>query len=143
MPLKWAPSFIKNKNYSTLLGVSDNQSSSMLLAKLKIQNHQWQSFSQPFRQDRLLYAYVTITTLILYSFSEVGTFHSSIKYDAFTYLRSLVSICYVTFLAWSCAFYGYLLYHRTPHPIAAYIRELFIFLPQLQKQLVLYYWCSH
>ncbi|MDN3683796.1 phosphatase PAP2 family protein [Vibrio sinaloensis] len=85
------------------------------------------------QQDRLLYAYVFVTTLALYLMSQSVTLESKIEYDAFTYLETLISICYVTFLSWSTGYYLYLAYHKTPHPLVVYKKNATRFFNPLSK----------
>lgn len=93
----------------------------------------WQQIKLAFQQDKLLYCYVLFTTLGLYLMSLVFSYASSIEYSAFTYLRTLTRICYITFLTWSSAYYLYLLYHRRPHPLVAYAKTLVSFFNPLSK----------
>lgn len=98
-------------------------------------SQQWQEVKSALQQDRLLYGYVIITTTLLYLMSLSIEYDSPIEYNIFIYLRTLSRICYITFLAWSTAFYIYLLYHRTPHPIAVYIKTIITFFTPLSKAL--------
>lgn len=93
----------------------------------------WQQIKQAFYQDKLLYGYVLFTTIALYLMSLMFSYASHIEYSAFTYLSTLIRICYITFLTWSSAYYLYLLYHRRPHPIQAYIKTLIGFFNPLSK----------
>ncbi|EGA68205.1 membrane-associated phospholipid phosphatase [Vibrio sinaloensis DSM 21326] len=96
-------------------------------------HQQWLDIKTTLQQDRLLYAYVFVTTLALYLMSQSVTLESKIEYDAFTYLETLISICYVTFLSWSTGYYLYLAYHKTPHPLVVYIKTLLGFFNPLSK----------
>lgn len=94
---------------------------------------QWQQIKRALYQDRLLYSYVFITSLVFYLASKLFAFQSPLQYDLFAYLRTLMSICFVTFLAWSCGYYLYLAYHRTPHPIQVYLKAIVGFFNPLSK----------
>jgi len=93
----------------------------------------WKNIRQDIINDRLLYGYVIVTSLLLFIASIWVDDQSNLEYSASTYLRALISICYITFLAWSAGYYFYLAIHRTPHPILVYLNTIRSFFNPLSK----------
>ncbi|MGF1719959.1 phosphatase PAP2 family protein [Vibrio kyushuensis] len=96
---------------------------------------QWVSIKLAFSEDKILYGYVLFTCTSLYLLSKLTGFEVNIQYDVFTYLRSLASMCYVSFLVWSVYYYCYLLFHRTPHPLVRYIKKIISFFQPISKSI--------
>tara|TARA_Y100001956_G_scaffold82949_1_gene107176 strand:- start:6915 stop:7994 length:1080 start_codon:yes stop_codon:yes gene_type:complete len=94
---------------------------------------QWQQIKRDIVDDRLLYGYVLVTSALLYFASQWFVEQSQLKYDLTTYLRALLTICYITFLAWSSGYYIYLAYHRTPHPLLVYLKTIRSFFNPIAK----------
>lgn len=94
---------------------------------------QWRMLKLELKQDRLLYGYVFVSSLVLLALAYTVHRNSPIEYDLFIYLRALAQVCYISFIAWSGGFYVYLLYHRTANPLRVYIRTLVTFLQPVSK----------
>ncbi|PMJ92587.1 phosphatase PAP2 family protein [Vibrio sp. 10N.261.55.A7] len=96
---------------------------------------QWSDIKLALRQDRIIYCYVLFTCVSLYLLSRFTDHDLDIKYDIFSYLRSLLNMCYVSFLTWSVYYYCYLLYHRASHPLVKYVKKIFSFFQPISKAL--------
>ncbi|RSD30161.1 PAP2 family protein [Vibrio pectenicida] len=85
---------------------------------------QWQQLKIAFYQDRILYIYVLITTLLVYLLSSMFLDNQSLKFDPFIYLDMLIQVCYISFLIWATGFYLFLAYNRTPHPLHHFVKAI-------------------
>ena len=85
---------------------------------------QWQQVKTALYQDRILYIYVLLTTLLVYILTLVFIDSTSVKFDPLIYLATLLQVCYVSFLVWASGFYLYLAYHKTPHPLKHFIKAI-------------------
>ena len=85
---------------------------------------QWQQVKAALYQDRVLYIYVLLTTLLVYILTLVFIDGPSVTFDPLIYLTTLLQVCYVSFLVWASGFYLYLAYHRRPHPLTHFIKAI-------------------
>lgn len=84
---------------------------------------QWQQVKIALYQDRILYIYVLLTSLLVYLLARI--FDSpSVRFDPLIYIATLLQVCYVSFLVWASGFYLYLAYHKTPHPLHHFIQAI-------------------
>ncbi|KJY77422.1 membrane protein [Vibrio coralliilyticus] len=97
------------------------------------QSSQWQHIKTALYQDRFLYGYVFVTTLLLYALSFLLGNDTKFDFNPFIYLATLVQVCYVSFLVWASGYFLYLLYHKTPHPLAHFFQAIKGFFQPLSK----------
>ncbi|MFN1512958.1 phosphatase PAP2 family protein [Vibrio owensii] len=73
-------------------------------------------------KDKVLYLYCAVTTVVIYSFSLY--FQSPIRYSLTTYLETIGTACYITFLMWCSYYYFYLIVQKEKSPTKQFLRKL-------------------
>ncbi|PMN05255.1 hypothetical protein BCT42_11445 [Vibrio lentus] len=80
------------------------------------------SLLHEFRRNKLILYYVVfIAILTLYVTSYAP---HKMKYDIYSYLNALMTICYVTFIAWATYYYFSLLFKREKRPTIQFLRKI-------------------
>ncbi|MCK6262470.1 phosphatase PAP2 family protein [Vibrio sp. ZSDE26] len=94
---------------------------------------QWKSIKVTLLEDKFIYVYALLSSVGIYLVLHLMNVQLSYQYNAFSYLKSLASMCYISFFTWSAYYYGYMLYHRVPSPLTHYGRKVLSFFNPLSK----------
>ena len=74
------------------------------------------------KNDKPIYVFISTSTLVIFILSLY--FKSNINYSLTTYLKSLLSVCYVSVLCWAIYYYFHLLIKKHPHPLFAFYKKI-------------------
>ncbi len=100
----------------------DSETTTTKPAPHKEQSNLLLSLLHEFRRNKLILYYVGFTTpvtLIVNYFVP-----HEVRYNIYTYLEILATVCYVTFILWATCYYCHLLFNREKRPTRQFIQKI-------------------
>ncbi|MFA0005445.1 phosphatase PAP2 family protein [Vibrio splendidus] len=103
-------------------GYMDSETTTAKPAPQKEQSNLLSSLLHEFRRNKLILYYVAFTTpltLVVNYFVP-----HEVRYNIYTYLEILATVCYVTFILWATYYYCHLLFNREKRPTKQFINKI-------------------
>nr|WP_241823057.1 hypothetical protein [Vibrio splendidus] len=103
-------------------GYMDSETTTAKPAPQKEQSNLLSSLLHEFRRNKLILYYVAFTTpltLVVNYFVP-----HEVRYNIYTYLEILATVCYVTFILWATYYYCHLLFNREKRPTKQFIKKI-------------------
>ena len=112
-------------------GYMDSETTTAKPAPQKEQSNLLSSLLHEFRRNKLILYYVALTTPLTVVVNYLVP--NEVRYNIYTYLEVLATVCYVTFILWATYYYCYLLFNREKSPTKQFIKKIKTLLVPISK----------